>query len=396
MYTTYTTYIHRNQNELLRWPIIIIGALASVGLILVSVGVNYRFGASFGQSDFDSILYGSAAGLADILKAACPLLIAWATRDRNFAAAGAGLSIWLVCIILSISSGIGFSALNRAGATGAHTLSNLQYEQLRAEQKRLRERLGWHPRHRPSAVVETDLAAARQNWRWRSTRGCKNATVPPSIAFCDRHRGLITERAIAQDAAKLDQRLTGIRTKLEGINPAAISSGAHPQIATLSQLLDQPAETVQTGLIILLALVVEIGSSLGLFVVFSAVRKAPTGSANNNSNGRLNLQLQGSKPKLVYSAHTKVHSESDEQSAVRTFLNVQTEPSKGSAIGATELFTRYMGDRQTHCWPEISQRRFGLIMRELGYDRKSRCKRTGRTQYEGLARRSSETQQRAA
>ena len=66
------------------------------------------------------------------------------------------------------------------------------------------------------------------------------------------------------------------------------------------------------------------------------------------------------------------------------------------AQAVQEKLRRYMDDRQSHGWPEISQRRFGLIMRELGYVRKSRCKTTGRTQYEGLAWRSSETQQSAA
>ena len=380
----------------LRWPIIIIGALASLGLIVVSVGVNYQFGASFGQTGFDSILYGGAAGLADVLKAACPLLIAWAMRDRNFAAASAGLVIVLVSIIFSFTSAIGFAASNRAGATGAHALNNLQFEQLRAEQKRLRERLSWHPRHRPSAVVKTDISAAKQNWRWQSTRGCANATVPPSIAYCDRYRGLTTELAIAQDAAKLDQRLEEIRTKLEGINPAAVATGAHPQIATLSRLLGRPTETIQTGLIILLAIVVEIGSSCGLFVVFSAARRHRPGSQNKVLNDYPNLQRKGSKPKLVYSADAKGLPKNTEQSAVRTFLNLHTEPSKGSATGATDLFTRYMDDRQTHRWPEISQRRFGGLMAELGHTNKKRCGNTGRVQYCGLVWKTDATAKLAA
>jgi hypothetical protein len=291
----------------------------------------------------------------------------------------------VACIILSFTSAIGFSALNRAGTTGARTLNNMQFEQLRAEQARLREKLSWHPRHRPAAVVATDIIAAEQNWRWKTTRGCKNATVPPSIAFCDHYRGLVTERAIAQDEAKLDRRLKEVRTKLEGIDPSAISSGTHPQIATLSHLSGQPPETVRTGLIILLALVVEFGSSCGLFLACSAARRQRSLSPSGNTNGRAHNRRKPAKPRLIYSATEKVRSDDTEQSAARSFLNLRTEPSKGSAIGATELFNRYMIEGKIRWWPKVSQRRFGALMAALGHREKKRCGKTGRVQYCGLS-----------
>lgn len=47
-----------------------------MGFIAVSVGVNFYFGTSFGLTGFDSILYGNAARLADILMARSISLVA--------------------------------------------------------------------------------------------------------------------------------------------------------------------------------------------------------------------------------------------------------------------------------------------------------------------------------
>ena len=60
----------------MRWVIVTPVGIASAGLMVVGVSMNFAFGSSFGRTALESYAYGAAFGFADIRKVAAPIVAA--------------------------------------------------------------------------------------------------------------------------------------------------------------------------------------------------------------------------------------------------------------------------------------------------------------------------------
>ena len=239
-------------------------------LLLVSAAMNWRFGYSLGHSEFDSQLLGLASASSDCLKALIPFFFFAALRNRQWSQAAAAGLLWGVCLTYSLTSALGFSAINRADTAGQRVAEAAAYGDLRTELDKARERLNWVPQHRPADMVAQEVEVLKQNRRWDATKACADATTGPSKAFCGQFHELLAELGAAQEATKLQSRIDDIRGKLTATTTGTAAAAAvDPQVDTLSNLSGQTKAIVQTGLILMVALLVELGSSLGFYVVFS-------------------------------------------------------------------------------------------------------------------------------
>ena len=248
----------------------VLGVLAASVLLLVSAAMNWRFGYSLGHSEFDSQLLGLASAASDCLKALIPFFLFAALRNRLWSQAAAAGLLWGVCLTYSLTSALGFSAINRADTTGQRVAEAAAYGDLRTELDKARERLNWVPQHRPAGMVAQEAEAQKQNRRWDMTKSCTDVTSTASKAFCGQYHELLAELGAAQEADKLQTRIDEIRGKLTTVTTGvALASTSDPQVDTLSNLSGQTKSIVQTGLILMVALLVELGSSLGFFVVFA-------------------------------------------------------------------------------------------------------------------------------
>ena len=136
------------------------GVLAGIVLLVVSAAMNWRFGFSLGKTELDAQIYAAASAAADGLKALLPFFILWALRQKNLVQVTAGVLLWCVCSAYSLTSSLGFAALNRADTVGAREAQAVHYTDLRAELKRAREKLSWVPQHRSMGEVEADRGVA--------------------------------------------------------------------------------------------------------------------------------------------------------------------------------------------------------------------------------------------
>lgn len=247
----------------------VLGVLAAAVLLLVSAAMNWRFGYSLGKSELDSQLLGLASAAADGLKALIPFFLFAALRTKQWPQAMAAALLWVVCLGYSLTSALGFSALNRADTQGARQVQAVAFADLQTELEKVRERMNWVPQHRPAATVSAEMEALKQNKRWASTNGCSEATASASRAFCEQYHQLGAELAAATEADKLQARIDQIRSQLATTTTAVALAGADPQAEVLSKLSGQHQEIVQTALTVMVAILVELGSSLGFFVAFS-------------------------------------------------------------------------------------------------------------------------------
>ncbi len=247
----------------------IAGVTAAAVLLIVSAAMNWRFGYTLGKSDFESQLYGAASAAADCFKALLPFFIFAALRNRSYSQALGGALLFAVCFSYSLTSSLGFAALNRADSNGSRVLKAETHQDLRVELERSRDALKALPSHRPAGTVSGEIEAFKQNMRWAASEECNNATSSKSMTYCEGFYKLKAELAIAEQADKLDAKLAQLRLKLGEIDPEAVVKASDPQSQVLAGLTGRSTEEIQTSLTVLIALLVELGASLGFYTAFS-------------------------------------------------------------------------------------------------------------------------------
>jgi len=371
-------------------------AIASAGLIAVSVCVNYAFGSSFGTG-LEAHIYGGAFGFADILKTAAPIAARRSFASRNWGAALIALLVWGTFTTGSAISAIGFASANRTftvdsrklqAAVNESRLVSLQADQ--SELRRLRERL-----------AASDIG--------RSER-----------------------QQLTAAAQRLEASIGATRGRLE--DSAPVVTTPNPQAFVLANMIGLPMEKVESSLTLLVALLVEVGG-LGPYIVtiLAKGRDEREAALKVREVPAVNVPVRGPEPKV----QTKVPEKRKPAGAVRsrdadqTFLNGRNaaaarascglkrrEPSQAvpaappivratsasdalekdlrmflesrirrdedSALASGELLAHFNHFRRAHGLEEISQRRLGDTMANLGYRTKMRLS-GGRVHYGHLA-----------
>ncbi len=212
--------------------IIILTAVLTVGLC--STVMNFRFGYKLGSTSFDGLIIGTLSVSLDIVKWFAPVYAALSFSRKAYLRAISAVLIWTVCVSYSFIAAIGFSALNRDTVISARSTDADRYR--RASQDRTN--------------ALQNLQAMKENRRWAATAGCTNATVTKSVLFC--------------------QKVRETQGRLLSANRVLISSRqitSDPQATILARIGGLSREHTQIGLVLLVAIVSELVSSLGFFAV---------------------------------------------------------------------------------------------------------------------------------
>lgn len=384
------------------------GLLAAGVLLLVSAAMNWQFGAGLGTTQMNATIFGFASASADVMKALLPFFIFAAIVQKNWSQAVAGGTLWTICLAFSITSALGFSAMNRKDISNVRQVEAVNYADKRIELKRLRERGGWIPQHRPAATVAAEMRSMEQHRRWRSSAGCTDATASKSRAFCQSYHALGAEAAAGREAAKIETRIVALKAELasapKGINANTVGD---PQSHFLGKLLGKDETMVQMGLIVLMALLVEFGSALGFYVVFSQwniydVRKPlPMARprtrtreiANDNRFVDEEPVVAPSAPVAMPVAAVAAAAAAPKMSPVpdndvERFYRDRVDAADGCSLTATALYEDYCAWCDDLSKEPMALPMFGRQFGELGVNK---AKIAGRIRYIGIRLNSAET-----
>ena len=354
----------------MRWLVLLIGLPVAAGLTLVSMLANWRFGVRLGAEEGDALAYGLASISADGLKVLLPFAIGWAWQRRRVAEWLAGACLWSIIFVYSLVSALSFAAVNRAEITDRKIAQGRIYADLQARLSAKRSEREQLPTARPMATVAAEIQAAEQSPRWHMTRQCSEAEGREVRAFCERLFRLRAEHGIAQRADALDAELADIRNRLARLPVAAVARSADPQLDLLQELSGVGESRIKAALAILVCLLIELGSGLGLFVVMSYHR------ALADEAGRRN---DPPVPPIIDLTARAIPTDDD-------WVRERVERSGKATIGAAELYADY------RLWMEARGRSnvmtvtaFGRWMSDLGLARE---KAGGRIIYRGARLRS--------
>ncbi len=255
------------------------GFLAACLFVLVSMAANLKFGLSLATTPFDRILYGALSLAADLMKVALPLvaILLWQKQHQILAVIAALFCAGVICY--SLAAAIGFAASTRGEATTTNKLAIDNRKAWEARIERTARQLDQLGAPRPAGVIEAEIDTLL---RTPGADGCRVINGPVSNEVCPKVDMLRKELAGSQSAAELDASLVADRRTLEAVPVAA--SIADPQSATLSRLTALGETKIRDVLAILIALLVEIGSTLGLTFVVLAGRPVPAAPAQQTAD----------------------------------------------------------------------------------------------------------------
>ncbi len=394
----------------------VLGVLAAGVLLAVSAAMNWRFGLSLGQTEQDGQIYGAASAAADCLKALIPFFFFAALKNRMWSQAVASAIVWVVVTGFSLTSALGHAALNRLSTSGQRTVEAQVYKDLRADLKRAQDQLSWIPQHRPAQTVAAEIEGLKNHRLYAVTKGCTEIPGKSTRELCQTLSERNAELASAQQAVALESRITAIHEKLGGATRATVMSEADPQAAVLAKLgtifgLSLKTEDVQTGLTVFIALLLEIGSGLGMYVAFSTWRinervvpAAPSMASLQSSQQTVAaqpvpaaVQVAAQSPAAIAAPVVRPKSSANDnrtlpqvqaqprlvapENDVQKFYKEKVETQDGSSVTATALYEDYCA------WcEELKKEPLALptFSREFGELGVQKGKIAGRVRYIGI------------
>ena len=381
----------------------VLGVMAAGVLLLVSAAMNWRFGYHLGTTELDGLIYGSASAAADCLKALVPFFIFAAMRNRMWAQAAASLVVWSVVTIYSLTSALGYAALNRQDTVGTRASQAQVYLDLRSDLERAKDQLSWIPQHRPASVVQSEINGLELKRQWRWTNGCTSIKGRGNRSFCDTYSTLKAEFASASEAEKLEARIAGINAKLDGQAGVGAHSSGDPQAVILAQIAGifvsgVKVEHVQTALIIFVSLLLEVGSGLGMYIAFSQWRlghnRKPVQHVQVTKTIKHAPFVSIAEPVAsiaVEKPHEGANDNSSSQkriapeSDVERYHNERVKEKAGSSLTATSLYEDYCGWCDEQDKEPLALPTFGREFGDLGVQK---AKIAGRVRYIGISLRS--------
>lgn len=242
-----------------------LAVVAAAALIATSGTMNYLFMRSLGRTALEGELLGTVSVAGDVMKALLPILLGFAMQARRRVYLCLGCTLFGICSIVSFTSCLGFMATNREAADA----TTLEAQRRAKNMKDVEEQLRSLPPYRPLTVLDEELNAMRTDRRWRSSKGCDEINASSSRVHCERYFKLRSERGWAEQAARLEERINLARKQLDAIGVGVGAREAHAQVRTIAHVLGVEATAARGFVLMLITVLVELGSAIGLFIATS-------------------------------------------------------------------------------------------------------------------------------
>lgn len=341
-----------------RWTatdwLVVGGIICCFGMMAISALVSYRVGFRRAESELDGHIYGLGLGLADLLKAFAPFAMAWAWRTSAIGSFIAAAVLFAVVTTASLQAELEFASELQSSRSGGREAASVERDTTLTEIRELESQVAALGNQRSRAEIEraVDAVLARKVRGGTVDTVSKSCTETPLVVreSCAEIALLRQEWERARDWETRTEKLREARARLRGLGDAGTRE-TDPQLETVSGLLAWFTEVwrkddVRLALLLLIPLVIEVGSGLGLFVVTTPWRLA----------GR-----EGARP---------VVGDSERLGLVEEYADVRIAPMIGSRTTVVQIFSDYQAWCRAHRHVALSEPEFSraceALLREVG------------------------------
>lgn len=357
--------------------LVVFGVLVSVGLVSASAVLNFRMGYRSADTEFDGMVYGLAAAFGDGLKAIVPFVGFWGWRARDYLAVTAAAVLFAALTTYSFTSALGFSAEHRATKESLAARSMEHHGDLRSEFVRNQERLVALGPQRTPEEVEVAIANLLK-------KPVGKRTVEDVSAGCTLNR-IATRGAcaeIGQDRQELVRaqeaaRLAGVNKNLRQLldeGKGGNAASADPQIdalvylATLVRLQRPPTSPAEGSegrkrvgflLSVVLAVFMELGSGLGLYIAMTPWRSLPSSAADTKD------EMPETAPRAL-----SLRSRVVDVDQLESFVLERLEPHPLGRVSVEALYADYIAwcaaNKMTAYQKGVFERLFNAVAKAAG------------------------------
>lgn len=256
------------EKQSMNWHVLLIVVLVglpSAVCILVTGCFNLLYAIGNGRDFSEKVVLGSGAIAVTLFVTGLPIA-AELVRDKTPWMAKMAQVFWFGCVVFSIASSMGFSAVTRGSAIVANRAAIRTHSDTEAALNRAEADLARTPEHRSAATVYANierLNTANQIVLQR-TDNCSQIEFRKDRDKCGEMRALQEELATAQSDANLEIRIDSLRRELANSTPKGTS--ADPQAEQIAWLSFGAisAEVASRGLPVYLSVLLEIGAAFGI------------------------------------------------------------------------------------------------------------------------------------
>jgi hypothetical protein len=355
----------------------------AIGFCVVSLIANICFAASVAASPVEKAILIATAVLLDLVKATALVLAFRSYMRGHLFFAGVTVVFGLGALAWSSISGLGFIATARSNAAAIHASVQEQQSAWITTVLRADARLAAVSSARPAAVIEADIAAhGVPPHIWVRTRECADPSLAKLHGACAPILKLRRELAKAHAAEGLEAQIGETRKQLATLPIVAASD---PQVAALSRILGATEPALRDVLAIVLAALVEAGSTLGFAIARGATQPtAPSAvgaSTNINSGHRRSPRKPASgrggqcDPTRRSPAPPNTH-----RTTIERWMAVSVVADAAGEIAARSAFAAFCGWVLQHGFESCSETTFGTTFTRAVTERGGRkdIRRSGR------------------
>ncbi len=367
---------------------IVLGSALALSLSGISIACCYVFGTHLAPGH-EGQLYGVLGGVADALKAILPLAIAAAILAGQKPRAVAGIILFVAFSAYSFTSELGLYALGRDAVASEAAADKESFADLKQERAKIAARLKELGPQRPAGTVRGDVAALKAQRYWQTSNECSAPSWSMERDLCAKIEKLQGELASAEEAEKLRLKDDGLATKLESIDVAAALRSTDAQAESLARLTGISAASIKDGLAIMVAVLIELGSGLGLWVTTSG---AAHGQAKAARADRMEQDEEAAARAFPMTPRARalacdeglrpLQIERPALDPVASFVKARCRKLGAGEAKAAELHRAFQAWAENEGHEVLSSKALGTRLAELGFER---SKRGGVVRWGGLA-----------
>jgi hypothetical protein len=258
---------------------------AATALVAASAVMNARYGAGLGETDIDKAVWITASVGSDILKAASPLALVWAVRNKSILTGLAALVLISITVLYSALAAIGFSATARDSMNAKTDQQNERYERAQEAYKTANTELQAVGMVRPIKALEARISTILTDPYANTEKGpCGMIDGDYTRKWCP----VVAVMKVELAKSKRKARLEAQRDKARDIMDAAPAlETPDPQAATIAAYIkavtsvNVDAKAIQPWLAGIAALLVELGSAFGFLIANAGI---PTHRQQDNND----------------------------------------------------------------------------------------------------------------
>jgi hypothetical protein len=344
---------------------IVIGGGLALALSGISILCCYVFGTHLAPGQ-EGQIYGVLGGVADALKAVLPIGIAAAFAARQRARAITGMLLFAVFSAYSFASELGLYALSRDSQSSAAMAGKEGYELLKGERKRIGDRLKALGETRPVGAIKAEIAAQRQNKLWTASGQCKDSDTNAARTFCASLEKLAGELASAEEAERLRADDSKLAAKMSGMDLKSVMQSADAQSEALARFTGFAPSSIKDALAVLVALLIELGSGFGLWVV-TVGGQAP---ARESPHARGASETEKAK-----------RGRAKRRDPIKTFTRAVMIERTNGEVPAAEVHGAFIEWAKREGYNGLSATALGRKLSDMGF---ARVKRGGKLFYTGV------------